>query len=216
MGEKRQGIGWKISNFGWISQLETEQLAYLTDTYISELEQLEKLWEEQPEILEDDQKNWLRLFWAVANIYLKRYDTASKEKKQIYKKKILDNSRRCRSWLKRENTGIEKDWRINKTADSYDVDREILVKSRPEYDETEWVNSYLAVLDKQFKEACLVGMEEYEKEILKSQLEELYDLDMHSEKAQIQIEQKISEIIEEQSKNQIPLMYYIVQAVKKS
>lgn len=96
------------------------------------------------------------------------------------------------------------------------MDREILVKSRPEYDETEWVNSYLAVLDKQFKEACLVGMEEYEKEILKSQLEELYDLDMHSEKAQIQIEQKISEIIEEQSKNQIPLMYYIVQAVKKS
>lgn len=64
-------------------------------------------------------------------------------------------------------------------------------------DETEWVNSYVSVLDKQFKEACLSGVDEYEKEILKSQLEELYDLDMHSEKAQIQIEQKISEIIEE-------------------
>ena len=196
--------------------METEQLTYFTDTYSSELEQLEKLWEEQPEILEDDQKNWLDLFCAVADIYLKRYDTASKEKKQIYKKKILDNSRRCRNWLKREDTGIEESWRINKTADSYDVDRDILVKSRPESDETEWVNSYLSVLDKQFKEACLVGMEEYEKEILKSQLEELYDLDMYSEKAQIQIEQKISEIIEEQSKNQIPLMYYIVQVVKRS
>ena len=216
MGEKKWGVRLKMSRFIWISQMETEQLTYFTDTYSSELEQLEKLWEEQPEILEDDQKNWLDLFCAVADIYLKRYDTASKEKKQIYKKKILDNSRRCRNWLKREDTGIEESWRINKTADSYDVDRDILVKSRPESDETEWVNSYLSVLDKQFKEACLVGMEEYEKEILKSQLEELYDLDMYSEKAQIQIEQKISEIIEEQSKNQIPLMYYIVQVVKRS
>lgn len=216
MGEKKRGVRSKMSCFTWISQMETEQLAYFTDTYISELEQLEKLWEKQPEILEDDQKNWLDLFWAVADIYLKRYDTASKEKKQIYKKKILENSRRCRNWLKRENTGIEKEWRINKTADSYDMDREILVKSRQECDETEWVNSYLAVLDKQFKEACLGGVDEYEKEILKSQLEELYDLDMYSEKAQIRIEHKISEIIEEQSKNQIPLMYYIVQAVKKS
>ena len=59
-------------------------------------------------------------------------------------------------------------------------------------------------------------MEEYKKGILQSQLEELYDLDMHSEKAQIQIEHEISEIIEEQCKNDIPLMYYIVQAVKKS
>ncbi len=216
MGEKKRGVSSKISCFVWISQLETEQLAYLTDTYISELEHLEKLWEEQPEILEDDQKNWLCLFRAVADIYLKRYDTASKEKKQIYKKKILDNSRRCRNWLKKEDTGIGKEWRINKTADSYDMDREILVKSKLECDETEWVNSYLSVLDKQFKEACLYGMEEYKKGILQSQLEELYDLDMHSEKAQIQIEHEISEIIEEQCKNDIPLMYYIVQAVKKS